>query len=221
LRLEGALPLPPHNNIELQWYRRLAEVPRIGYSSSPDVQRTKLRGWNASARVVTYGLDGEDRASLWWATPGGETTQAPTIAWADPFNTKGRNAAENLQRVREALELAGTVADYHLVLMGAARALWPQLAEAPWVPVELEQICKLDLQLVQAYPGAVRDIAPNLRNRYYPDSTFGILITLYEQEGYLHEALAVARETALIVQQPEALASLERRVESLEAEDAD
>jgi hypothetical protein len=122
-----------------------------------------------------------------------------------------------LRQLYETLELPGELLDYHFALQGCRSELWRLRREELWVFGELEQLCWLDTQLIQTYPDIMR--VPNERN-FLVVTTLQHLIALYEQEGYLYEALQVAEIAVKFNQQMPALERIQSRIATIEAEEA-
>ena len=60
-----------------KWFRRLAEVPGVGYEGSPGVDRTRLPGHDATPKIDRYDYDGERREYMSWPMKGGSTSVYP------------------------------------------------------------------------------------------------------------------------------------------------
>src|SRR5262249_22647509 len=126
------------------------------------------------------------------------------------------SATELLKHCYESLELPGVPSDYHFLIQGCASALWAQRRREPQVLEDVETLCWLDIQLIEARPETIRfehDDEP----RFYRVLTFAILIELYEREGYLRDALDVAERSARHGQGAEARDRLARRLATLES----
>jgi hypothetical protein len=91
----------------------------------------------------------------------------------------------------EGLELPGEPSDYHFLIQGAASELWKRRRDSPELIGEVEYLCGLDLQLVEARPDCIT-FDQGEGSRFYAITAFGTLIELFEREGALHEALEVA-----------------------------
>ena len=89
--------------------------------------------------------------------------------------------------------------------------------QEPWIFAELERLCWLDIRLVQAYPDIMQI---NNARAFLSITTLQHLITLYEQEGYLYDALQVAEIAVKFNQQLPALERIKSRIANLEAEEA-
>ena len=80
---------------------------------------------------------------------------------------------------------------------------------------EIEQVCWLDIRLIQVYPNIVQ---VNNDQGFLSILPFHYLISLYEQEGYLAEALQVAEIAVKFNQKLPALDRIKSRIAHLECE---
>ena len=117
----------------------------------------------------------------------------------------------------KSLELPGELLDYHFAIQGCCSELWRLRLEEPWVLAEIERLCWLDIRLIQTHPDIVQ--VKNERE-FLLITTMQHLIAIYEQEGYLYEALQVAEIAAQFNQQLPALERIKSRIANLEAEEA-
>lgn len=247
------------------WFRRLADVSGVDYGGDPSVDLSSLKGRGAVARVRTWEFGDEPRESLQWfdnADAGGGSDQIDEEDWgtsASPCSTwqtkrrRGESASRTLLRqVREALELPGTLRDYHNVLSRGLAEFWNDRASDPPLLAELEALCLLDVRLIEAHPDAVRDEhldwaravtarprkgdpvddpdgaggedeeggGEEPRREFFYVPAFRHLLELYEREGYLQDALDVARRHTAFGGRPEAVTHLEERVRALASERA-
>lgn len=203
-----------------KWYPRLAEVPALRYEGSPNIDRTRLPGFDLRPRIERYEWDGKRHESLSWPAENGSTSAAPaTQLEASPL--PGETAAQTaLRHCNEALELPGTLSNYHFIIQNAHEAIWKDRRREPWVVEETERLCWLDLRLIQAYPEAITfDELSGSEETIFP-AILGLyrLIRLYEKEGYLHKALEVAKLAVRFKQLPGEIERLEQKVKTLEAE---
>ena len=200
-----------------QWYRRLSEVPHLQYQSDPTVKRTALPQHNTVPNVDTYEFQGKRHASLSWRTPGGSTSASPAHSWQTK-RKKGESEAQTaLRQLRETLELPGVLSDYYFAIQNAHEALWKHRREELWVLPVVEELCWLNIRLVEAYPEVVRLEYDN-KSRFVHIFAFGTLMTLYEREGFLKEALEIAHRAARFENRTGAGDSLEARLATLNAE---
>jgi hypothetical protein len=200
------------------WFRRLADVPGIGYQGSDKVNRSRLPGSNLVPETRVYDFDGKRRQSLFWPTAGGETSASPAQQW-QTRPQKGETAAQTaLRQLEEALELPGELADYHFRLQHCHDELWKYRREEPWVLPIIERLCWLDIQLIETYPAIITYESQDRQRHYYQVSAFERLITLYEREGFLYEALDVAKRAVRFENAQHALERLQTRLTILVAE---
>ncbi len=106
-----------------KWYRRLAEVPRIGYEPDPSIDRTKLPGHDAVPRIHRYEFDGKQHESLDWPMKDGTTSASPSQSWETKPRRGESECKTTLRQVRESLELPGKLSDYHSLFKTATTLL--------------------------------------------------------------------------------------------------
>lgn len=199
------------------WFRRLADVPGAGYPGSPGIDRTKLKGHNAVPEVRSYVFEGQRQTSLSWSVRGGTTSASPAHELAFQSGQDESTVAV-LRRVARALELPGVVSDYHFCIQGAVEALWSRRRDEPEVYDEIEGLCWIDLQLLEARPDFLT-VDRAGETGYLRVSTIERLMTLYEREGFLVEALEIAERAARLHQGEERVQRLRQRIAQVEAED--
>lgn len=203
----------------MKWYRRLAEVPNLGYKGSPDIDRAKLPGHSSVPKIEVYQFEGKRHESMTWPLPNGSTTASPAANWETIARPGETIARTTLRRLLEALELPGTLSDYHFAIQGCCDRLWAveiRRSEA-WVYSVIEKLCWLDIRLVEAFPDVVRSENP-AGPAFYRVTGFGTLIFLYRQEGYLYEAFDVAKRATSFDQQQREVEDLKERIKELEGE---
>lgn len=196
-----------------QWFRCLAEAPRIGYRSHPFIQRSSLPGHN----IVPDSSSREDRSWLLWPTADGSTSFSPAKSWQTQPQPGETQAQICIRQLYESLELPGVIVDYHFALAGCCDELWKLRQQDGWIVSEIEKLCWLDIRLVQAYPQIV--VYPHDSQDFLRISVFGLLLNLYEREGYLQEALMVAKIAVDFRQGADALQRIQSRLANLEAEE--
>lgn len=199
------------------WFPQLAAIPGINYKGYPQVDRHKLPNHDAHPRVHTFSFDGKQRVSVMWElVEGGSSSQSP--AAASMSSPVGPTSADLLRRLHESLALPGTAVDYHFALLRTYDILWRQRRDNPEMLPDCEQLCLLDLALVETLPEIVRNSyeGQQLTARV---PAFGYLIRLYEEEGFLEDALRVARRAATLDQGEEDRQRLEKQVHDLRSED--
>jgi len=190
-----------------KWYRRLAEVPRIGYEPDPSIDRTKLPGHDAVPRIHRYEFDGKQHESLDWPMKNGTTSASPSQSWETKTRRGESECKTTLRQMREALELPGKLSDYHFAIQNCHDSLKRFAREEPWVLEEVERLCWLDIRLISEYPETItlepiaisdKELAKIAAERrgerhFFSVSAFHQLMGMYEREGYLREALQVAK----------------------------
>lgn len=201
------------------WFRRLAEVPKIGYEGSPGVDRAALPNRDAKPKVETYTFEGKRRDELVWPIRGGTSSAAPAQEWT----TKRRKGESPMQLVlrqlHEALELPGELQHYHFALLRCYEELWRHRREEPWVVAEIERLSLLDIRLVEAYPEIIMFEGKD-GPTWASVPAFDRLIYFYEQNGYLHDALMIARRAVQLHQRTVTVEPLEKKIARLEEEHA-
>ena len=127
-----------------------------------------------------------------------------------------------LQNLFEALELPGELDNYHSAILISYRTLWEHRRDDSWVSPTIEKLCLLDIRLLEAYPNFLReaqlDLFEDPPSRLLALPAFEQLIGLYEQEGYLHEAMDVAMRASRMGQGSDLIESVRERFEALQAE---
>ena len=200
----------------VEWFHRLAEVPGAGYHGEPSVDRRKLRGHDAIPKGETHTFQGKRVRSLWWPQKGGGSSASPVqVAAGRP--APDASIAAVRRRLAEVLELPGQASDYHFAIQGCVQEFWRRRRDEPDVLPHLEELCWINIRLLEARPDAVtNDQATG--PRFYHVVAFGCLIQLYEREGALREALAVAERATRFEQEEDRLERIRQRLASVEAE---
>lgn len=202
-----------------EWFRRLADVPGVGYTGDPRVKRSALPGQDTVPTLNVYTFEGKRQESLLWSTGRGQTSQSPASIHAgvllsvpsdDPPETR-------LQRLHEVLELPGITSDYHFAIQSCAEALWNRRRREPGLLPTVERLCWLDIRLVEARPETITYEREGTA-AYAGVSAFGRLVELYSHEGFLHEALDVAQRGERLHQKTP-VAELRERLARLDAEE--
>lgn len=174
------------------WFHRMGDIPGIDWRS-PGVERTRLPRHDAKPELRVYEFGGRRHESLWWETPEGGASSSPAQDWT---HTEEEQTSEQiLKRVYQAIELPGEAADYHFAIQSAAGTLWNRRRDDPNLILRVEELCWLDIHLVEACPQAVAYDGQDGQT-YYAITAFHTLISLYEREGYLDDALAVVDRAA-------------------------
>ncbi|MGI8406869.1 MAG: hypothetical protein ACR2OE_19255 [Thermomicrobiales bacterium] len=202
----------------IEWFHRLADIPDIGYLGDPRVQRSALPDWNTVPKIVTHSFDGQQHTSLSWPTKEGATSASPASRYATTTvaSTLDMPTALLLRHLSEVLELPGTTSDFHFAIQNCIEQLWKRRRQEPGVLPEIERMCLLDLSLIDAHPKSITNEVGR-EPKYFLVHAFGHLIHLYERNGYLVEALAIARR-ATRYEQDVKLEAIEARLALVEAE---
>lgn len=170
-----------------RWFPRFADVPGVRYSAPAGLDVARLKQRNVRPTVNRW----PDMApSLSWPMPGGSTSQAPAGGHHLEEPRKA-TTARVLRNLAEALELPGEAADYHFAIQEVVSLLWSRRAEEPQAFAEMERLCWLDIQLVQAFPDAVTYEHRDGGTQFVSITTFRTLLDLYLTEGALGEAAQV------------------------------
>jgi hypothetical protein len=209
-----------------QWFRRLAEVPGIEYECNPNIDRSLLPEHDAIPEVGTYTFDGKIHDSISWKTTEGSTSASPAHRWQGWGHIPEPRLNEVLtqailRQCQETLELPGILSDYHHALQSCHELLWKHRRQDTWIITEIERLCLLDIQLDE-----VQNSISSERNRGF-NLSWGRLIQLYENEGNLYEAFALARRVDTLYPRDESkdywretsTVKLQPRIDRLEAED--
>jgi hypothetical protein len=170
-----------------EWFRRLADVPGLNYSGNSAINQKELTKYKLKPITNTYEIDGKLRTSAMWDYGDITTSESPASRWktlAKPGETSGQTI---LREVYEKLELPGQLADYHFSLQNCIRTLWSQRLQEPELLPIIEQLCWLDIKLIQYAPSTVYHETTDGAGHYFAVHAFSTLIDLYRSEGYLYE----------------------------------
>jgi hypothetical protein len=201
----------------VEWFRRLADIPGVGYPGSPGIDRNKLKGHDAVPEVHSFTFEGKRQQSLHWPGRSGGTSASPAHELAFQ-SSHDESTAAVLRRVARALELPGQVSDYHFAIQGAVDELWRRRRDESELYDEIEGLCWIDLQLLEARPSFL-SVDQAGATVYLRVTTIERLIALYEREGFLAEALEVAMRAARLHQGEARVQQLRQRIAQVEAED--
>jgi len=197
---------------KMVWARRLADIPGVGYQGMSEADRQRIKGHDAVPQVHRFG-DGLE--SLWW----GDTTASP--ASDREFPDQDLSTRHLLKHLSETLELPGIPSDYHFAIQHVIGELMGRRADEPEVLDEVERLCLVNIALVEATPDAVMvDMNGDPARGYYQMLCFSTLITLYEEEGALPQAFAIAQKAARFGQGDVAQDRIMARHQAVLAEDA-
>jgi hypothetical protein len=202
-----------------EWFRRLADVPGVGYTVDARVKRSTLAGHDAVPKLSNYVFEGKRLESLMWSTANGETSQSPASLHASGLSQPrtAQSTGALLQRLCEVLALPGTTSDYHFAIQSCIGELWKRRYQEPEQLSEIERLCWLDIRLIEARPEAIT-FERGGESHFFSVAAFGYLIDLYRNEGFLHEALNVA-ERGVRLNQKTPVAELRERLARLNAEE--
>jgi hypothetical protein len=203
----------------IKWFRSFAEVPGVEYKGNPGLYHPQLPEHATLPRSGYSAIAVAHRDYLSWPmlSGPGTTSASPVKQWTTQPRDGESPAQTRLRQLYESLELPGELLDYHFAIQGCCSELWRLRREELWVFAELELLCWLDIRLIQAYPNIMQ---ANNEREFLLVTTLQHLIALYEQEGYLYEALQVAEIAAKFNQQEPALERIKLRIANLEAEGA-
>jgi hypothetical protein len=203
---------------DIHWYERFGNVPGMAYAGHPDIDRRRLPDHDAKPSVESFVFDGNTQRSLSWKTSDGSTSQSPAAGWRTEEEPRKIPSSRIFRRLYEALELPGTASDYHFAMLGAYESLWSRRKREPEILTELEKILLLDVSLFEAYGESIGHVVQG--EKFVPRvPAFQYLITLYEREGFLHEALDIAKRAAKAGQDPSDEQRLTERIAEVQAED--
>jgi hypothetical protein len=202
----------------LVWFRRLSEVPGINYPGSPGVDRRRLPGHDATPVVTrTYEWEGERHDVVEWRWPGGSAAGPPAREHC-LTSEDGATSEELVRNLYEVLELPGEVTDYHFAIQSCAAELWAQRRAQPELLETAEELWLLDIRLVEAMPSAFA--TESLAGvTWYSVAAYESLISLYERQGYIREALAVTDRARSIGHGGQARERLEAKLRALVEEE--
>jgi hypothetical protein len=202
-----------------EWFRRFGDIPGVSYETPAGIDRGRLPQANARPTIETY--DGE-RYMYWPGEEGSDTistSSSPAHGRAFGPDLAGLPTAAVLGHLSETLELPGEPADYHFAIQHVLDVLWKRRRTEPGVLTTVERLAWLDLGLAEARPDAVSFDMDGHR-KFAAIQAFQVLITLYEREGALREALEVAGLALRYDQQQAKRDELVARVAALDAEEA-
>jgi hypothetical protein len=155
---------------------------------------------------------------VFWDMPNRvSTTQSPAASWASS-GSPDASWPDVLRRLYESLELPGSASDYHFAILRTTEDLWNRRRQDPDVLPEVECLCLLDIKLVETLPGVGLSSAEDEPIILYIPA-FGYLVRLYEREGFIEDALQIARRGTALGQKSDEEQRLETLLRELEAED--
>lgn len=200
----------------IEWFRRFGDIAGVSFTKDPSLDPSKLVGYAAVPEQNSYDLGGEHHEYLMWSY--GDSMGSGSPAHGRAFSDRANDtSAAVLQNCMEGLELPGEASDYHFLISGAASELWSRRRAEPEVIAEVERLCWLDLQLVEARPDCVT-IDQGEGSRFLGIPAFDMLINLFEREGALYEALDVAERADRFGQGSQQRDELRQRIAAMENE---
>lgn len=201
-----------------KWFPRFAEIPGINYDPPKGLDFNNLPGRSKVPEISFYEFDGKRRKSIMWKYGDVTSGASPAHDWETKPLPNESETATLLRQVYETLELPGTLSDYHFALQRTHDALNKFIGKETWVLSEIEKLCRLNIRLLEKYPETIS--YENDDGVHYARAlAFNRLINLYEKEGYLHDALAVARIAVRFDYGSDVVNDLEERIKLLESED--
>lgn len=174
--------------MNIEWFSRYGDIPGISYETPTGINVAKVRGAGQRPTVITVG-GGEKRLS--WDTEDGSSSQGPAAARAFDTDLAGKSSKALEKHLAETLELPGQPKDYHFAIQFIVEELWKRRRQEPEVLAAVEKLCWLDVELVRTRPDAITNEYGD-DPRFYRATTLDRLLTLYEREGALVEALEIA-----------------------------
>lgn len=202
-----------------RWFPRFAEVPGMRYEPPPNLDFSALPGRGKVPKIEYYKFEGKRRASLLWEFGDMTTSASPAHQWETSPRASESQAAMILRQVYETLELPGILSDYHFGIQHAHEALRKYIGKEIWVASYIEKLCLMDVQLLDKYPETIVFESTKNEIHYARASAFGRLLDLYEKEGYLREALAIAKIAERLEQGSGIVEELETKINLTETED--
>jgi hypothetical protein len=198
-----------------QWFPRFGDIPGIDYQIPPGIDATKLPGFGMVPDRNAFDSGGERYESLWWDYGEESSSASPVHEFGEKIH--GDSVDHLVTWCAKGLELPGEPGDYHFHIQSAVEELQKLRRNDHRALPEIERLCLLDLALIDAWPRAVFN-AYGEDPVFYNCSAFGRLISLYENEGALHKAFAVAERAAQFSQNPDRRAEFRDRLAAILAE---
>lgn len=200
------------------WFPRFAEIPGIEYTPPAGLDFSGLTGRGKIPEISYYNFGGKKRKSIMWKYGDVSSSASPAHDWKTAPRQGESEATTLLRQAYETLELPGTLSDYHFALQRTHDELNGFIGKEIWIPAEIEKLCRLNVRLLETHPETIS--YENDEGIHYARVTaFNRLIGLYENEGYLREALEVAKIATRFDYGNEVVEELEERIKLLELED--
>lgn len=150
-----------------------------------------------------------------YVTEEGEvTSRSPSRRWETeplPGETKSQTTKRELDKK---LALEGTTSDYHFAIANACNIMWSYRKEEPWVIKEIEKYFLKGLELIENDPKSIM-----FDDKFPRIELFDRLIMLYEREGYIEDAVKLAKKSVEFQQSEERLHKLQEKLNAIHDED--
>jgi hypothetical protein len=198
-----------------QWFRRFGDIPGIDYQTPPRIDPMKLRGYGMVPEHSAFDSGGQHYESLYWDYGEESSSASPVQEFGEKIKSDSVTAL--VRWCAQGLELPGEPADYHFHIQAAIGELQKLGRRDYGALPELERLCLLDLKLLDAWPRAILNEYGE-DPAFYGSMAFGCLISLYESEGALHEALEIAERAAQFSQNPDRREEFMKRLAAIAAE---
>lgn len=199
------------------WFPRFAEIPDIKYEPPADLDFSYLPGRGKVPEISYYDFDGKKHKSIMWKYGDVSSGASPSHDWKTAPRPGESEATTLLRQLYETLELPGKLTDYHFALQRTHDELNKFIGKESWIPAEIEKLCWLNIRLLEKHPETVS--YENDDGIHYARVTaFNRLISLYENEGYLRDALEVAKIATCFDFGNDVVEELEKRIKLLELE---
>jgi hypothetical protein len=136
----------------VSWFERLADVPGVSYESSPAVIRAQLPGHDSVPQKWESAFTNVREPFLMWpGTDDDSTTSAsPASQHASERPSEPQDLRQVLLRLYEVLELPGELSDYHFAIQNTCKTIFGRRREDLNLLEELERLCWLDIELLEA-----------------------------------------------------------------------
>lgn len=200
------------------WFPRFAEIPGIKYEPPKGLDFSYLPGRGKVPEISYYNFDGKRHKSMMWNYGATSSSASPAKEWKTTPRPGENEAKTLLRQLYETLELPGTLSDYHFALQHTHGDLKNHIGQESWVLPEIEKLCLLNIQLFDKHPETIT-YETDEGTRFFGVTAFRSLLDIYENEGYLREALEVAKIAVRFNYGNELVEELEERIKLLESED--
>lgn len=202
-----------------KWFPRFAEIPEIEYAAPKGLDFSHLAVMKITPEISYYNFDGKRRKSIMWNYGNTSSSASPAHGWTATLRPGESQPLFLLRQVYETLELPGKLSDYHFALQRTHDELNGFIGKESWVAHEIEKLCRLNIQLLDKHPETIS--YENENGIHYARVTaFNRLISLYENEGYLRDALEIAKIALKFDYGYEKVEEIEDKIKLLESEDS-